>query len=850
MLSACYAKTGKQTRRTAMKLNEYEIRHNAYLRENGAECAVLLKKDGNFPLRETEDSKGQSTGHYKEHNARKIALYGSGVRYTIKGGTGSGEVNSRFYVTVEEGFKNAGFTITSGSWLDGYDKVRAEARQKFIRDIKAEARAKHIQAVILCMGRSMAEPEYQLPIDGEGDTAIYVLSRISGEGSDREPVEGEILLSETEKRDILACNAKYKNFMLVINAGGVVDLTAVKDVKNILILSQLGVETGDILADILLGKSSPSGKLTTTWSVWKDYPSMGEFGDRDETRYKEGIYVGYRYFDSVGKRPLYPFGYGLSYTDFYLEKDSVRLEGQTVTVTANIKNVGNHAGKEVLQVYVSSPEGKLDQPYQAFVTFAKTSLLAPGEEQKLSAGFEMSDIASYEEASASYVLEAGNYILRVGNSSADTKVYGAIHVEDRIVCTKTRNVMGSPDFADYRPAEGEKKSSSLSAEELAETTVLTLGKDAVATACVDFDLDCEIDGAVKKLSDEDLIRMNLGAFDPKGGMASIIGNAGFSVAGAAGQTFMGAGEYGIPSMVMADGPAGLRISREYARDKNGEVHALGASFPESLMDFLPGIARLLMKRIGYKVKKTDTVMNQYATAIPIGTAIAQSFNLAFAEKCGDIVGSEMERFGVHLWLAPALNIHRSIRCGRNFEYYSEDPVISGEFAAAITRGVQAHPGCGTTIKHYAANNQELNRTQNNSQASERALREIYLKGFGIAVRKSQPKAVMTSYNLINGVHTAEHKGMINDVLKSEFGYQGIVMTDWTIADYASEKGCIHPVAKAPNVIMAGGDLFMPGSKADYEDVVKAMQEGKVTREQMRINASRTAKMARELVKSK
>ena len=815
-----------------MKLNEYEVKHNAYLRENGAECTVLLKKDGNFPLKGT----GQ------------IALYGSGARYTIKGGTGSGEVNSRFYVTVEEGLKNAGFTITSDSWMDGYDKVRAEAKQQFIKDIKAEAKEKHTQAVIICMGRSMAEPEYHLPIDGEGDTAIYVLSRISGEGSDREPVAGEILLSETEKRDILACNAKYQNFMLVINAGGVVDLTPVKDVKNILILSQLGVETGDILADILLGKSSPSGKLTTTWSAWAEYPSMGEFGDKNETRYKEGIYVGYRYFDSVGKSPLYPFGYGLTYTDFAIEKDCIGLSGKMVTVTASIKNVGKYTGKEVLQVYVSSPEGKLDQPYQALAGFAKTKLLAPGQEQKLSVNFDLSDMASYDEESASYILEAGDYILRAGNSSSDTKVYGVIRVEEEICCIKTRNVMGRPDFSDYKPAAGEKKNNSLSEEELAEATVLTLSKDAVTTVTVSFDVACEIDGDVKKLSDDQLIKMNLGAFDPKGGVASMIGNAGFTVAGAAGQTFMGAGELGIPSMVMADGPAGLRISREYAKDKNGMAHTLGASFPESMMDFLPKIAKLFIKQIGYKVKKTDTIENQYATAIPIGTAIAQSFNIDFAERCGDIVGFEMELFGVHLWLAPALNIHRSIRCGRNFEYYSEDPVISGEFAAAITRGVQAHPGCGTTIKHYAANNQELNRTQNNSQASERALREIYLKGFGIAVRKSQPKAVMTSYNLINGVHTAEHKGMINDVLKSEFGYKGIVMTDWTIANYATEKGCTHPVAKAPNVIMAGGDLFMPGSKSDYSDVVAAMKEGKVTKEQMQINASRTARMARELVR--
>ena len=231
---------------------------------------------------------------------------------------------------------------------------------------------------------------------------------------------------------------------------------------------------------------------------------------------------------------------------------------------------------------------------------------------------------------------------------------------------------------------------------------------------------------------------------------------------------------------------------------------------------------------GNKGPKAGTeVKTQYCTAIPIGTAIAQSFNTDLAEKYGDIVGYEMEMFGVHLWLAPALNIHRSIRCGRNFEYYSEDPLVSGLMAAGITNGVQKHPGCGTTIKHYAANNKELNRYANNSHVSERAMREIYTKGFGICVKKSQPHAVMTSYNLLNGVHTAENRGLIEDILRCEYGYEGIVMTDWVVP-MTADKRSANRNSLARFVAAAGGDLFMPGGKSDYEDSKKGIQEGDVS----------------------
>lgn len=804
-----------------MELYDYERVHSAFVRENAAECTVLLKKDGHFPLK--------AVG--------KIALYGSGARRTIKGGTGSGEVNSRCFVTIEQGLKNAGFTVTTDSWMDAYDTAKAEAKANFIHDLRAEAKQRHQNVILISMGRTPAEPEYEIPLAGSGDTAVYVLSRVSGEGADRAPVEGDILLSKTEIRDILACNEKYPNFMLVINAGGPVDLTPVLGVGNILVLSQLGADTGHILADILLGKQNPSGKLTTTWAAWEKYPQMGEFGEKNDTRYREGIYVGYRYFDTAKVEPLYPFGFGLSYTEFAVSGAAAELEGHRVTVRAAVTNTGACPGKEVVQLYASIPTGKLDEPDQVLCGFAKTKLLAPGQEETVSIQFDMADIAPYDTETASYILEKGDYLLRLGCSSRSTEICAAVRLQEDATVLRSRNVLGKSDFEDVRlTAEKEPTPP--------DVPVLELSANAFVTKYVNYQREESVDPVIAALSDDQLIKMNIGAFDPKGGVASMIGNAGFTVAGAAGQTCMEAA--GIPSLVMADGPAGLRLSRKYAVDKKGTIHPLESSIPASLFDFMGKPMKWIMSLMTYKAKKTDKLGDQYATAIPIGTAVAQSFNLELAEQFGKIVGEEMERFGVHLWLAPALNIHRSVRCGRNFEYFSEDPLVSGLFAGAITKGVQTYPHAGTTIKHYAFNNQERNRTQNNSQVSERAAREIYLKGFGICVKASQPKAVMTSYNLVNGKHTSEHSGLIGDILRSEFGYKGIVMTDWVTAGYENEKDCIHPVAEAARVCMAGGDLFMPGSQHDYDSIKAGLESGTVTREQLRVNATRVLNMAKKL----
>ena len=773
---------------------EYEKRHMQTLRALASECMVLLKRNGDFPLAEP----------------CPIALYGSGARQTVKGGTGSGDVNARFYVTVEQGLENAGCTVTTKQWLNAYDVIREEAKQEFIARIKQEAKERHVLAVMYGMGAVMPEPLYELPMEGEGDTCIYVLSRISGEGNDRKAVAGDFLLNETEIRDILAARAKYRRFLLVLNVGGPVDLTPVQEVENILLLSQLGTVTGDALADVVLGRAYPSGKLTTTWTAWPDYPKIGEFEMSDDTRYFEGVYVGYRYFDTAGVSPMYPFGYGLGYTDFDLSCAGVSVEGTRITVTAAVENTGAAPGREVVQLYVSVPWGRLDQPRQTLAAFAKTPELAPGERTHVELSFAMEDIASFDEQACAWVLEGGSYVLRLGNSSRNTAPAAVAVLGEDVTVRALSPVGGAPDFQDWKPEQREE-------EDLTGLPVLQV--ESAAFAALGWPdpwaPGAYARGVVSALSDEQLIHLSMGLFSK--GPASIIGNAAQQVAGAAGETW--GGVPGLPGLVMADGPAGLRLNQRYTRDSKGKPRAIGSTLPAGMEDYLPGIARAFLNRGAGKQPKGE-VFEQYCTAIPIGTAIAQSWNTDLAHACGDVVGEEMERFGIQLWLAPAFNIHRSVLCGRNFEYYSEDPLLSGKMGAAITRGVQQHPGCGVTIKHFCCNNQELNRLTSNSQVSQRALREIYLRAFQICIREADPAALMTSYNLLNGVHTSERQDLMFTLLRQEWGYRGLIMTDWVVPGLGAKTS--HRMAKsAPSI--AAGNLFMPGGQGDYNAALNALR---------------------------
>ena len=801
-------------------MNSYEKKHLERLRRQLAECTLFLRTDDAFPL----------------EAPCRLALYGNGARHTIKGGTGSGEVNSRFFVTVEEGLEQAGFTLTTKFWLLSYDKILEKAKADFLSEIKDKARRNHTAAFLESFGAVMPEPEYELPLHAGGDAAVYILSRISGEGSDRCFVKGDILLTDTEKRDILALQKEYSRFMLVLNTGGPVDLSPLDEVKNILLLSQLGVETGSVLADILLGKAFPSGKLTTSWPSFSDYPAIDEFGDKNDTRYKEGVYVGYRYYDTTGHKPLFPFGYGLGYTSFDTELNGADASSVKVTVT----NTGKFPGKEVIPLYVCPPEGELGKPLRTLMAFRKTNELRPGESESLTIPYSLTDAVSYDEKTASWILEAGDYTICAGEIPAVT-----LRLSDPVTVSKAENALGSPDFADWKP---EARTGMIPAgtiiplcPEILSASQPSAGQNPETVSERDA---AEPDPVISALSDEELVCMATGAFK-KGLLSGVVGDSSFSVAGAAGETYSPNGK--LPVLIMADGPAGLRLSREYFRDEKG-AHSLNVSMPETLRELMPKPVQLLMKLTAVRPKKKAEIRHQYCTAIPIGTAVAQSWNIEFAELCGDIVGDEMERFGIQLWLAPALNIHRDIRCGRNFEYYSEDPYISGKIAAAITHGVQKHPGCGVTLKHFAANNQETNRYNSNSQVSERAMREIYLKGFEIAVKEARPLAVMTSYNLLNGTHTSERQDLIGEILRKEWGFRGIVMTDWVIMGGTFDKTSVHPAPQPWKVAAAGGDLFMPGSEKDQQNILDALRNGQISRKQLEINASRVLRLARELNK--
>lgn len=800
-------------------------KHYESEREIAADCVVLLKTDGSFPVDVTE----------------KIALYGSGARHTLRGGTGGGIVEVKCFTTVEEGLKKAGYTITTEEWLDGYDTVLAEARNGYRMGIKQAIAADGLTG-LGALSIAMPEPDYELPLAGEGETAVYVLTRVSGEGADRKAVKGDIFLTDTETRDILALAERYSRFMLVLNVSGVVDLSPVVDrVKNILCLSQLGSATGDVLADILSGKRIPSGKLASTWARYEDYGSIGDVNPEDDTRYREGVYFGYRYFDSINKDPIFPFGFGLSYTQFSIQAGVPFLEKSNVKIPVTVKNTGLYAGKEVVEVYVSLPQGKLDQPYQVLSAFRKTKELRAGEAETLEIVFNIASLASFETESCCRILEAGDYIVRMGSDSRNTRAIAVIRMQETAIVERVSHVGGAPDFDDWKP-ECREYNSPVGVPVL-ELTANTIKESEHRKAYIEN----KARDFVHSLSDEQLCYLCTGDFED-GKEAPGLGGA--SVPGAAGQSTKRFVSQGVPSVVMADGPAGLHISGQYGVDEKG-VYAVVSDETKAVRELLPpDILKYLLVMFPDAANddRGGEIHDQYCTALPIETALAQSWDPALCTRCGELVAEEMECYGVDIHLAPALNMHRHLLCGRNFEYFSEDPLITGKMAAAFVRGVQSRKGKGSMLKHFVCNEQETNRLNSNSMVSERTLRDIYLRSFEIAVQEGKPYAVMTSYNLLNGEHTSEREDLIEGVLRGEWGFDGIVVSDWVGFKPQTEDNQKYPRARAYRTTAAGNDLMMPGSIGHYEELLQMMnKEGSpLTRKRMEECAARIVSMTWKL----
>lgn len=793
-------------------LSELEIRHRTLAREAAVEGIVLLKNEGVLPL----------------STASAIALLGSGAEKTIKGGIGSGDVNNRENISIYQGMKEAGVTITSEDWLEDYEERYKNARNVWKEKILEDA--KHVDnpfdayasnPFILPEGRAVEAKDI-----ADAKAAVYVLSRISGEGKDRRRVKGDYYLSEREAADLFFLNEKKIPVILLLNAGGPIELTDIlentENIKAILNISQPGQESGYAVADILLGNCVPSAKLTTTWARrYEDCPFAEDYsylnGNLDTEEYKEGIFVGYRYFDSFGKKPLFPFGFGLSYTEFKIEFKGIETSEKELTVEMKVTNIGDtYAGKEVVQIYASLPQTEVKKEYRRLVGYAKTKLLQPGEAETLKITVGQKELAYFSEEKHQWIVEKGTYGIWTGNSSVSleysstVKVEQSVSLEDTCVLENTAEIEEEELWKTY---------------ECRKTT-------ADNSHCIVFTPHPEEKKiyrsayATEQMA-EDLIPLLYGNIAET---TSTLGAAGIRVPGTAGETTEGLlDKYGIPSLIMADGPAGIRLQQHYEVDR--------------ATDTVYGIGVLGALENGFLVDREEhegaDQYYQYCTAFPVGTVMAQTWNRDLMQRFGEAVALEMEAFHVNLWLAPGLNIHRNPLCGRNFEYYSEDPFLSGTLAASVTKGVQCHKGCGVTIKHFACNNQEDNRMGVDVKISERTLREIYLRGFEIAVKEGQPAAIMSSYNLVNGVHAANSKDLCTRIVRKEWGFDGVIMSDWNTT--VPEDGSV-----AWKCAAAGNDIIMPGNAEDAESIREAYRNGDLTEEEIRSCAGRILELISQL----
>ena len=600
------------------------------------------------------------------------------------------------------------------------------------------------------------------------DQAVIVIGRSSGEDRENLLEPGSYYLTEEEKDMLRRVTAQFPDAVLVLNIGSVMDFSFVKDYSfgAVLILWQGGMESGNTAADLLCGRVNPSGHLTDTIACrYEDYPSAAYFGTRASNEYWEDIYVGYRWFETFGReKVLYPFGYGLSYTTFAVAAEPAAALSCRVRVT----NTGSRPGKDTVMLFVEKPCGVLGNPVRELVAFGKTKELAPGESQELLLTATKYQLSSYDDSGLSghkscYVLQAGTYRFYCGENVRDAALAGKYQVEEATVVLPLSEVSAA---AAPFPILANENGTPVTRTSPARTTDLkaiitaNLPTDIFITGDKGYTLKdvkegrVSLDAFIAQLDLEELEAISRGAYimsHPLGakGNAGIFGGVTKSLRAK-----------GIPPVTTSDGPSGIRLYDS-------------------------------------------------CSLMPIGTLLACTFNTALVEILLTEIGKEMRARGTDVLLAPGMNIHRNPLCGRNFEYFSEDPYVTGQMAAAYVRGIQSQGGSACP-KHYACNNQETNRQRTNSILTERALREIYLKSFEICVKEASPKNLMTSYNKINGVWGHYNYELVQTILREEWGYQGNVITDWWM-QYAPSPEFPKLTGNAYR-IRARVDVLMPGAR--------------------------------------
>lgn len=815
---------------TQIEESEIEKENRLLAREAATEGIVLLKNRGVLPLVN-----------------KKIALYGAGARMTVKGGTGSGAVRERYSVSIEKGLINAGYEIVSTPWIDRFDEYYNNTYQKYSNEVEEKVSGVRDFFEILHLAGKFDHPT-GIPITSHDvkelnvNTAIYVLARQAGEGIDRKDVQGDYRLDDIELQNLKFLSEVYENLIIIVNVGGTIDLSFMDElnVAALIYMGQGGEEGGNALADLLTGKKNFTGKLATSWAYsFKDIPSHTTYSylgnDPYNQEYTEGVFVGYRYFDTFQIEPRFHFGYGLSYTSFSIEVDKIEVNSIKVKLQVKVTNTGNIAGKEVVQLYASLPF-KENIEYQRLVAFIKTDLIEPGESVYNILEFEIKDISTYSEEKHSFLLLKGDYILRLGNASNDTEPITILRMKQEVVieiCTNICPVQHEIQEL-MAPPRVEEKLDTIPVYELDIDSITTV-KHTYST--IPVFTDDSIKQKIESMTIQQLATLVCGGTTKGKRLVNALGASGST-------TSLLYDECGIPNIILSDGPAGLNLTPQIVELPDGTIK--GANVPEVIEAYKRYCFGFNKIALGSELARPEEgiVHYQYATAWPCSQLLAQTFNTNLMERIGNAVGKEMEEFGITVWLAPGINIHRNPLCGRTFEYYSEDPLVSGKMAAAIIKGVQSHEGKGVSIKHFAANNCELERNRSSSNITEKTLRELYLKGFEIAVRESKPMTLMASYNLINQVYAMNNYDLLVKVLRNEWGFEGVVMSDWDSITAHKDDYMKADTGDILKTLSSQCDLIMPGRQDQIEALVRGVEQGIVKKEDLKRSAGRVLNMIR------
>ncbi len=713
------------------------------LRKAGAEGTVLLRNDDVLPL--SKDTRISVFGRVQ--NDYMYVGYGSG-----------GDVIKPYTVSLMEGLRNANALL---------NEELADIYSQWCKSNPPDH------------GFWGHWPHYynEMPIDDaliqksaeNSDCAVIVIGRSAGEDRENHLTKGSYYLTDDESSLIERVSATFKKTVIILNIGSIMDMAweekLLKNNSAVLMPYQGGMESGNSVADVLFGIAEPSGRLTDTIAdCYESYPCSKHFGEKEYNNFFEDIYVGYRYFETFAKdKVLYPFGFGLGYGKFENNVAECTNKNNIVTIKVNSKNIGALSSKDVVQVYCEAPQGALGKPSRVLCGFAKTPVLTTGEEHISTIEIPYYSFASFDDSGATgyknaYVLESGEYNFYVGANVRDAQKVFSFTLNETLVLEQLTEVCAPTEKFDILGKNGKTVPVTTSTVDLKKIILNNLPKDYGYNGDCGITLDDvkndkeTMEKFISQLSPTELEAISRGDYT----MDSPLGNKGN--AGVMGGVLKSLRNKGIKPITTTDGPSGIRI-------------------------------------------------RSCCSLLPIGTSLASMWNEELAEEIYSKVGSEMKEKGSHVLLAPGMNIHRSPLCGRNFEYYSEDPFLTGKTASAVVKGVQKN-GVGACPKHFACNSQETNRNKTDSRLSQRALREIYLKGFEICVKEASPLTIMTSYNKINGVWGHYHYNLCTQILRGEWNFQGLVMTDWWMQNSDSPE--FPQMKNQAYRVRAGVDVLMPG----------------------------------------